>query len=216
LKFPHHENEIAQCGGSQANFFIHNEFLNIDNQKMSKSLGNITKLNDIKNPLAFRLLVLQAHYRSHMDFTQESLQASTERLHNLQSYADQMLLAWPDQLPTTDESGATAQAWHQFSDALEDDLNTPAALAALNIIEGKAYSQETLEVLKKIEAILGIGLIDETPLSSEAKALITDYDKARSAKEYVVSDKLREKLKTDFDLELSDTQYGPLVNRSRS
>ncbi len=213
LKFPHHENEIAQCGGHQANFFVHNEHLQIDNQKMSKSLGNITKLSDINNPLAFRLLCLQAHYRSHMDFSASALQAANERLNGLRAYADQLVLATEHQLPVADESGITTKFWQIFSASMQDDLNTPAALAALAAIEGKVFSQQTLQILRKVDDVLRLGLINEQPIVSEARALLADYESARAQKEYVKSDKLREELKTVYGLHVSDTQYGPLLHR---
>ncbi len=215
LKFPHHENEIAQCGGHQANFFVHNEHLQVQSKKMSKSLGNITKLSDITDPLAFRLLCLQAHYRSQMDFSADALQSAHERLNNLRAYADQLVLASEHQLPAVDESGITSQFWQIFSASLEDDLNTSAALAALAAIEGKVFSRQTLELLQKVDAVLGLQLINEVSISSEARATLADYQNAREAKEYVASDKLREELKTKYLLQVSDTPYGPLVHRVR-
>ncbi len=216
LKFPHHENEIAQCGGHQANFFVHNEFLNVEGEKMSKSVGNITTLAQMPDPLVFRLQVLQAHYRSHMDFSNASFQSATERLNTLRAYCDQMILAWPGQLPQKDETKATQQFVAGFVAALNDDLNTPAALAAFSKIEGKVYSNETLSALKRVEDVLGIGMVDPTPLSSEINALVTDYDKARTAKQYVESDEIRKVLSKKFAIQISDTQYGPLLNRVRS
>jgi len=216
LKFPHHENEIAQCGGSQANFFIHNEFLQVEGEKMSKSVGNITTLAQMPDPLAFRLQVLQAHYRSHMDFSNASFQSATERLNTLRAYCDQMLLAWPGQLPEKDETNTTGQFVKEFVAALSDDLNTPAALAAFNILEGKIYTAETLTALKRVDDVLAVGIIDTTPVSSEINSLVTDYDKARTAKQYVESDEIRKVLSSKFAIQVSDTQYGPLLNRIKA
>lgn len=215
LKFPHHENEIAQCGGLQANYYVHNEFLQTAGEKMSKSLGNITTLAKMPEPLAFRFAVLQAHYRSQMDFNTEILNSATERLHSLSAYADQMIFAWKNQLPEVDESEATKQFVEEFDLAITDDLNTPAALSAFNLIEGKVYSHEALKALEYVESILGVGLLSTKPLSSEEKALISDYDKARTNKEYINSDNIRETLNTKHNLHISDTKYGPLVNRIR-
>lgn len=215
LKFPHHENEIAQCGGHQANFFVHNEHLQVESAKMSKSLGNTTKLADVPDPLAFRLLCLQAHYRSQMDYSKKALLAAHERLQNLRAYVDQLVLAGEHQLPVADDSGITTQFWQIFTASMEDDLNTSAALAALAAIEGKVFSGQTLEILRKVDAVLGLQLIDETPISPEARALLADYQEAREAKEYVASDKLREELRSKYLLQVSDTPYGPLVNRIR-
>lgn len=215
LKFPHHENEIAQCGGVQANYFVHNEFLQISGEKMSKSLGNFTTLSQMPEPLAFRYAVMQAHYRSEMDFNDDILASATERLHTLSAYADQMLYAYKDQLPTKDESKATEKFIREFNLAITDDLNTPAALSAFVHIEGKVFTHETLKALEYVESVLGVGLLSAKPLSSEQKALISDYDKAREQKQYVASDNIRETLRTKHQLQISDTKYGPLVSRIR-
>jgi cysteinyl-tRNA synthetase len=213
LKFPHHENEIAQCGGVQANFFVHNEFLNVEGNKMAKSADNFTTIEKIKDPLAFRLLCLQAHYRSHMDFSAKALEAAHERLNNLRAYSDQLVYATEHQLPVADKSGITSQFWQTFTTALEDDINTAAALAALAEIEGKVYSQQTLTILKKVDEVLGLNLIDTNALLSDARATLVDYEQARANREYTNSDNLRAVLKEKFGLQVSDTPYGALVNR---
>ena len=216
LKFPHHENEIAQCGGHQANYFVHNEFLQIEGEKMSKSVGNITTLEQMKDPLAYRLLVLQSHYRSHMEFSEVAFAAAVERLNSLRAYTDQMVLAWPAQLPEKDQTPSTAKFVAEFIEAISDDLNTPNALAAFSGIEGKTYSTETLQALARVDDVLGLGIVDTTPLSSEIKSLVTDYDSARTNKQYVVSDDIRANLRDNFAINISDTNYGPLISRIRS
>ena len=216
LKFPHHENEIAQCGGAQANFFVHNEHLNVETEKMSKSKGNFTTIDDVEDPLAFRLLCLQAHYRSQMEYGAVSLQSAHDRLNALRSYVDKMVLAWPNQLPEKDSSKQSEQFVEEVFAALRDDLNTPAALAAFSHIENKVFSLQTLKAISKFEEILSIKLVDSTPLTSEQRALITDYDNARENKQYVESDQIRSELKDKHSLQISDTEYGPLVNRIRS
>lgn len=215
LKFPHHENEIAQCGGMQANFFVHNEFLQIGGAKMAKSAGNFTTLKDVEDPLAFRMLCLGSHYRSHMEFTNLAMHSAQERLNNLRAYCDQLVIATEHQLPVADKTGITSQFWQTFKTALEDDLNTPAALAALAEIEGKVYSAQTLSILKKVDEVLGLNLIDSSPISSVARATLADYQEARENREYTKSDKLRIELKTKYQLQVSDTPYGALVNRMR-
>lgn len=215
LKFPHHENEIAQCGGTQANFFVHNEHLNVENEKMSKSKGNFTTIEDIDDPIAFRLLCLQSHYRTQMEFNSKSLSSAKDRLNTLRSYADKMYLAWPNQLPQTDESSASEQFVDDVFVALRDDINTPAALAAFTHIENKVFSAQTLKAVTKFDEILSLDLVETEPLTSEQKALITDYDNAKQSKQYSLSDQIRLELKTNHKLQLSDTEYGPLVNRIR-
>lgn len=216
LKFPHHENEIAQCGGKQANYYFHNEFLNIRGEKMSKSKGNFTKLVDMPDPLAFRLAVLQSHYRSQMELDGQILQAAQDRLNSLRAYTDQMRLAWPNQLPKVDNSSASKLFVDEFVAALQDDVNTPAALAAFTHIEGKVYSQQTLKAIETADQVLSLGLISSPELSSTQRALVADYDQARKSKEYSRSDALREVLSTEHGLQVSDTSYGTLVNYIRA
>ena len=212
LKFPHHENEIAQCGGEQANYYLHNEFLNISGTKMSKSLGNITRLATMPNPLAFRLAVLQAHYRSQMSFSSQSLQSATERLNNLRVYVDNLSLS-PFDLAKSDTSGATKQFLHDFNHALEDDLNTPLALAAFAHIEGKVYTQETLKAIVYADSVLGLELVSSEPLSQTETDLIVQYSKSRAAKDFDHSDALRAELKDRFSIVVADSSQGTLVSR---
>ncbi len=212
LKFPHHENEIAQCGGVQANYFVHNEFLNTSGEKMSKSLGNVTELKNMPNPLAFRLLVLQAHYRSHMNFSEQALSSARERLSNLRTYADiHILRSTP--LEKSDTTGSTKKFLLEFTKSLEDDLNTPAAIAAFTHIEGKIFTQETLAALRFADNILGLNLFITKPLSKQELETVQSYELARKNKDYSNSDYLREELKQKYGLLVSDTGNGSLISR---
>lgn len=214
LKFPHHENELAQCGGEQANYYLHNEHLHIESEKMSKSLGNIKTLADIDRPLAFRYLVMGAHYRSQMDFGESDLQAASERIKNLRTYADQLNYARHGQLPASDSTGGVAEFTNQFQEALRDDLNTPKALAAVSKIEGKVYSEDAKQAMKLFDEVFGLQLIDETPLKDVVLELIDRYEAARKAKDFVLSDKLRKQLLDDYKLVAVDSDIGTLVNRA--
>lgn len=214
LKFPHHENELAQCGGVQANYYLHNEHLSIESEKMSKSLGNIKTLGDIKQPLAFRYLVMGAHYRSQMDFGESDLLAAAERLKNLRAYADQLNYARHGQLPATDNSGGVAEFTNQFQESLRDDLNTPRALAAISNIEGKVYSEDAKQAMKLFDAVFGLQLLDETPLKDVVLELIDRYEAARKAKDFTLSDKLRQQLLVDYQLISTDSDIGTLVSRA--
>lgn len=212
LRFPHNENEIAQCGGVQANYFVHNEFLNISGEKMSKSLGNVTELKNMPNPLAFRLLVLQAHYRSHMDFSEQTLSSAQERLSNLQTYVDMHILRSAP-LKKSDNTGATKKFLHEFTRALEDDLNTPAAIAAFSHIEGKIFTQESLAALRSADDILGLNLFGTKPLTKQELDVVHSYELARKSQDYTSSDTLREELKQKYGLLVADTDSGSLISR---
>ena len=214
LKFPHHENELAQCGGVQANYYLHNEHLSIESEKMSKSLGNIKTLADIKQPMAFRYLVMSAHYRTQMDFGVDDINDATERLKNLRAYAAQLNLARLGQLPKSDDTGGVAEFTNQLQEALRDDLNTPKALAAVSTIEGKAYSDDAKQAMKLFDEVFGLQLLDETPLKGEVLEVIDRYEAARKAKDFELSDKLRQQLLDDYSLITTDSEIGTLVNRA--
>lgn len=214
LKFPHHENELAQCGGEQANYYLHNEHLHIESEKMSKSRGNFKTMDDIDQPLAFRYLVMGAHYRSQMDFGESDLQAASERIKNLRTYSDQLNYARHGQLPANDSTGGVAEFTNQFQEALRDDLNTPKALAAVSKIEGKVYSEDAKHAMKLFDEVFGLQLIDETPLKDVVLELIDRYEAARKAKDFELSDKLRQQLLDDYKLVAVDSDIGTLVNRA--
>ncbi len=212
LKFPHHENELAQCGGAQANFYIHNEFLNISGEKMSKSLGNITKVETMPDPLAFRLLVLLAHYRSQMDYSSSALQSAHERLNNLRIYVENLVLS-PIKFDPTDTSGETSKFMQHFKSALEDDLNTPDAIAAMSAVEGKIYTQESLKAIEFADSVLGLQLLKIKPLTLEESNTLNEYIDVRTQKDFTKSDKLRVILKEKHKLAVADTNLGTMVSR---
>jgi cysteinyl-tRNA synthetase len=210
LKFPHHENEIAQSTATSsedtmAQLFFHSEHLLVDGKKMSKSLKNFYNLADITNkgfdPLAFRVLVLQAQYANQAHFSWENLTAASNRLQDIYAWADLRHQATAESMPTElDELvGSTKTA---VLDAFSDDLNTPAALASLNNlmtymttipipgIEGK----HTDGILELIGSLLGLPLDARPDISSEQKQQLRDRQKLREAKDWQASDELRAKL----------------------
>ncbi|MSR68324.1 cysteine--tRNA ligase [Candidatus Saccharibacteria bacterium] len=214
LKFPHHENELAQCGGAQANFYLHNEHLSIEQEKMSKSIGNTKFIDDINDPIAFRYLVLSGHYRSQMDFNLADLASAHERIKNLRTYSDQLMLARVGQLPAKDDTHTAEQCRKQFVAALEDDLNTPKALAAISLIEGKVFSEDAKDVIRLVDNIFGLNLVCDIPLHAEALELIDNYTQARKDKNFELSDQLRAELLADHRLVTADTALGALVSRA--
>jgi cysteinyl-tRNA synthetase len=228
LVFPHHENEIAQSTALtedpvMASIFAHNGHLLIDGRKMSKSLNNFYTLEDIKkkgfDPLALRLLVLQSHYRSEANFTWEGLEAAQNRLNELRAWAD--LRHQPSAETMPEELDAlfkdTRSAMQQ---AIEDDLNTPMALAALSKlvaymssipipgVEGK-YTDGTLAF---IDELLGLSLSKRPDITDEQKQLISKREAARDAKDFTGSDKLRAELETQ-GIAVRDTANGTVWYR---
>lgn len=224
LIFPHHENEIAQstAGNKEeyAKFFVHNEHLLVDGRKMSKSLNNFYTLEDVKergyDPLAFRLLVLQSHYRSQSNFTWENLEAAQNRLKDLRAWADlrhqpsittmpeELDLMWRDTLQS-------------IKDAVADDLNLPQALASLG--KHMDYMQQQRipskdgkysdGALRLVDAIFGLGLDSRPDITDTQKQLLKKRDQARQSKEWEESDKLRSNLE-EQGIGIRDTDHGQI------
>lgn len=236
LIFPHHENEIAQStAGNQpdsyARYFCHNEHLLIEGRKMSKSLGNFYTLQDIIQkgfePMALRMLVLQSHYRSQLNFSWDNISAAQNRLKHWQATAE---LRWQthDTLVDDDEkvgdelTVAILQAQQDTVNALQDDMNTPAALRiiedAFTLIEKTGVSDVHHEALSQflasIDSVLGLGLLQATPdIADEIKMIILERERAREAKDWKASDKLRDKL-LDNGIQVRDTSRGAVWFRS--
>ncbi len=211
LIFPHHENEIAQSeavtGQSLAQFWLHNGMVNVGGEKMSKSLGNFTTIRQLLdqggvNPMALRLFVLQAHYRKPLDFTEESIAAATSGWHTLRdglTFADR----YPDVLAAAGpESALLADPQAAFQRGMDDDLNTPAALAVLfdlakelrragNLITHQGQSDrpagELAQIwvtLRALAQVLGLevtaGQGESSPETREAQSNATDAPRGLS------------------------------------
>jgi cysteinyl-tRNA synthetase len=220
LIFPHHENEIAQSTANEeslvmAQIFAHNEHILVDGKKMSKSAQNFYTIGDIINkgydPLAFRLLVLQAHYRNQVNFTFESLTAASQRLLRYRNFA--ALRFQP--------AGAGDQSQIDMSaviSALNEDIDTPRALVALEALIDAVESTYTgsvtvlTETLKKLDAVFGLDLLAVMDITEAQKQCITDRQKARDTQDWVTSDKLRDKL-MEQGIGVRDTFGGPIWYR---
>jgi cysteinyl-tRNA synthetase len=217
--FPHHENEIAQStagkGDLYAKYFVHNEHLLVDGKKMSKSLNNFYTIRDIQkkgyDPLAFRLLVLQSHYRSQSSFTWENLEAAQNRLKHWQATAD---LQWQTDATTEPDSKND----FGISKAMNDDLDTPAALAIIDswvsrIESGKLESVHgsIIRLTSEAESLLGIDL-NGPDITDAQKQLINERQKARDAKDWAKSDNLRDELQKQ-GISVRDTDNGPIWSR---
>ncbi len=216
LMFPHHENEIAQstAGKSEdfAEFFVHNEHLLVDGRKMSKSLNNFYTLDDIKekgiDPLAFRLLVLQSHYRSQSNFTWENLQAAQNSLANFYTWADLQFQSFTSEKLRTNYN----EALPTFSGEMLGDLGTPAALAVFNGMVNRTDelgidSAAIAQAIPAIEEMFGLGLAARKDITSEQEQLITNRRKARETEDWQKADELRNQL-TKQGVGVSDTPQG--------
>jgi len=227
LLFPHHENEAAQtrCASNHelANYWVHNGFVNIDGQKMSKSLGNSFFLKDALREYdgeVLRFYLLSAHYRSDFNFNTQDLEAAKKRLDRLYRLKKRLfgLAENQEKTPFTQELLAS----------LSDDLNTSVALALIDAMiadaneqldtagKHKALKKELMANLAFIEEVLGFGLknpyeyfqfgIDATT-KERIQALIEKRDAAKKAKDFETSDRLREEILA-FGVQIMDTPQG--------
>jgi cysteinyl-tRNA synthetase len=221
----HHTNEIAQTEGAfghdLALIWMHNEHLLVDSAKMSKSKGNFYTLADLTSrhfhPLAFRLLMLQAHYRSQLNFTLESLESAQNTLLNLYAWADLKHQANLAEVRLPD--AGIADFLGRVKTALADDLSTSAALAEIfrystSLAPGMTLSLEDFEqILTALDQLLGLKLNGRPDISTDQKALIAQRETARAAKDWSAADKLRTQL-AKHQLEVNDTPNGPRWRRT--
>lgn len=209
LKFPHHENEIAQCGGTLARYWVHNEHLTIDESKMAKSVGNFVKLEAISDPLAFRLMTLSAHYRSQMDFSKAGLEAAHARMVRLREWASKIV-----NNPQAGTSAKMPQLVKDFDAALADDLNTPQALAVLAAIESTAArTEDVYAFLLYADEVLGLHIfevMDRVRSYEGVEEILARREVARNDQDYALSDELRDKLR-ELGVGVEDTPDGQIV-----
>ncbi len=224
LEFPHHENEIAQAEGAGhafARYWLHSAMLNIDGEKMSKSRGNFTNLADILDnydPRAFRLLVLQTHYRKQMEVGDKELadaEKAVERVDTLMRRARRASVP-------SGEVGAT----EPFRAAMDDDFDTPAAIAyifetlrdANTALDGERFAEAAplVATVSALWSALGLWwLDDDDELDGEIAALVTRRDEARARRDFAEADRLRDELR-DRGIVLEDTATGTVWRRLRT
>ena len=232
LVFPHHENEIAQsecCNGVPfAKYWMHNAFLNIDNRKMSKSLGNFRTVREIGEQYdlqVLRFFMLNAHYRSPLNFSADLMESSKNALERITEAAARLRdrqAAATVQEATEDEKKLMQEETAfvtKFEESMDDDFNTADALAAVfelvkfantNVQEGssKEFAGHTLEVMTKLCDVFGLTLEKkEEILDEEIENLIAERQAARKAKDFARADEIRGLL-LDKGIELKDTREG--------
>lgn len=232
LTFPHHENEIAQSEGRSgevfANYWLHNGYINIDNQKMSKSLNNFFTVREIiekVDPEVVRFFLLSAHYRNPVNFSQELLDASKNGLNRLYNAKNKLsfLVEKAEGAMTEDERGKKEEVEafrHQFIEAMDDDLNTADGITAvfelakyINTHANEGSSKEFLALMKDVfEELTGVLNIVQKERSAdvdEAKILelIEQRNAAKKEKSYQEADRIRDELK-EMGVELLDTRQG--------
>jgi cysteinyl-tRNA synthetase len=232
LVFPHHENEIAQSEGATGKTFvrywIHGEHLNVDAQKMSKSLGNIYTLDEVRamgySPLALRYALLSVPHRTKLNFTTQSLDDANNTLERIELFLlrlDELASSAPRDASHSDghASGLIGNFLNAFQEAMDDDLNTAGALGALHILireaniaidAGRITSSDAegiRTVLRRIDPVFDIFPDKEQSIDAEVERLIDARNAARKARKFAESDRLRDELLA-MGILLEDTPAG--------
>ena len=232
LVFPHHENEIAQSeaanGKEFAKYWLHNAFLNIDNRKMSKSLGNFRTVREISEQYdlqVLRFFMLSAHYRSPLNFSADLMEASKNGLDRIINAAENLnyLISNAKAEDMTEEEMTafekTAEYVQNFENAMDDDFNTADAIAAvfdlvkyINIQtdgnSSKEYLKKLLDRLTTLTDILGLIIVkEEEVLDEDIEKMIEERQAARKAKDFAKADAIRDELLSK-GIVLKDTREG--------
>ena len=231
LQFPHHENEIAQseaCNGVPfAKYWMHNAYITIDKEKMSKSLGNFFTVREIREKYkgeVIRYFLLSGHYRSPIDFNDnlmEMSKASLARFENARKNLEFLIEKGEGQM--TDDENKVFESYDsyraKFKEAMDDDLNTADAISAIfelvtainqAVKDGasKEFAQKSLDTLLELTHVLGLLEAEEdADVDDEIKKLVDEREAARAAKDFAKADQIRDELKAK-GITLKDTPQG--------
>lgn len=214
LIFPHHENEIAQSecanGCTFARYWMHNGYINVDNRKMSKSLGNFFTVREVAEKFGYepiRYIMISSHYRSPINYSVDILNQSKNALERLYTCLDNMNFALKTAAPGGETPAFIETRRAEFITAMEDDLNTADALAAVfNLVKdinimlgeepGQVQIEAALELFNELCGVLGLVYHRESELlDADIEALIEQRTEARKAKNFVLADQIRDELK---------------------
>ncbi len=246
LKFPHHECELAQSeaalgDGSFAKYWIHNGFIQVDNEKMSKSLGNFFTLKEIfekYDPLVVRFMFLQTHYRNPINFSHvllDQAKAGLERIRdfvrNLKIWSEDKSLpknVWDSNLNLVKQRVVGKDEFFgKFNELMDEDFDTSGALGVIfeliKSVNGlknvnkltKEEVDETLDFLHKVDEVLGVIFIEKKEeISNDIEILIKEREDARKNKDFKKSDEIRDELKNK-GIELEDTPKGTIWKKMK-
>lgn len=209
--FPHHENEIAQSeaatGKKFVNYWLHNNFLTLKGEKVSKSKGGLYTLSELEElgyrPLEYRYMCLLTHYRSSLDFSLDNMTAAKNGYEGLKNKI---------KLIEDKSEGKDAENYlKDFEKAIDDDLNTPVAVQVLQALlkDDKVAGKAKLSAIAKMDEVFGLDLLKKEKISvpAEVKKLAEEREKARKKKDFKKSDELREKIKKAGFM-INDTKEG--------
>ena len=235
LKFPHHECEVAQskCAYGEDSFarhWIHNGFINIDNEKMSKSLNNFFTLREIfekYDPQVVRFMFLQTHYRNPINFSDKLLDQAKAGLETIHGFVRKLNFGNVDE-----STGEPYEAVYlaevdncrkKFEGSMDDDFNTSGALdfsmlkdlvfeAESKGVRTQAFLDKVKELISDINEVLGIMPVDEEEIDTDVEQLISEREEARKNKDFETSDRIRDELKAR-GIELDDGSNGTIWKR---
>lgn len=216
----HHENEIAQSigatGHNLANYWMHVEFLLIDGGKMSKSLGNVYTLNDLKakgiDALSYRYFTYSSHYRNKLNFTWDAIKSAKNSLNKLRD-----MIALHKDVNKKIDKNIISKYEEQFLDAINDDMNMPVAISIVwEIAKEKEKSNDFYELIKKFDSVLSLDLDkndkEDINIPEDIKLILNERKEARKNKNFAKSDELRDKLK-DLGYIVKDTKDGQIIEK---
>lgn len=235
LRFPHHENEIAQSEGASgkklAKFWLHAEFLKINGAEMHKSAGNLVTLRQLLerhwSPRAIRLFLMSAHYREELDLTDESLKQADSNISRIDQTIRRLDTIANEGVVSQQTKRLTSRFLTGFKRGMDNDLGTPKALAALfTFIRGvnaqldrgslsTADSKAIIDAISKIDAVLGIMATEDESLPKELQQLISERDEARKNRDYRRADEIREILRKS-GIVLQDSPKGTTWSRAHT
>lgn len=216
----HHENEIAQSigatGHNLANYWMHVEFLLIDGGKMSKSLGNVYTLNDLKakgiDALSYRYFTYSSHYRNKLNFTWDAIKSAKNSLNKLRD-----MIALHKGVNKKIDKNIISKYEEQFLDAINDDMNIPVAISIVwEIAKEKEKSNDFYELIKKFDSVLSLDLDkndkEDINIPEDIKLILNERKDARKNKNFAKSDELRDKLK-ELGYIVKDTKDGQIIEK---